>query len=471
MARVLVVYHRAPRGQWRSTYGSHLYSFRRFSDHDVFYLNTARPSVPNYLKNLNPDLVIFHYTFLAVRQVPVLFDQQVARIDFMKSWTCRKAIVPHDEQAHADYLCSLSKDFGVTHVFTPASEPEWRQIYPVLDHDKVTFRTVLTGYVDDETVRATAKKAKRHHGRPVDVGYRSWDTYPFYGRHGLLKGDIGRAFKERAPEYGLVPDISSDYKDAFLGDSWFDFLLKCKYTIGVEGGSSVFDWDGTIAERTRKYVNTHDDPSFEEVEAAVFPGVDGKFGYRLLGPRHLEAVMTRTCQVLVEGHYGGTLEPGTHYIELKRDFSNLDEVLATMKEDSARAEMVERAYQDVIASGRWTYRAFAELVFGEALAGISPSNQAARVPNQSAWLLWNRIGGDRVWAALQPLHPRFWREYGRDALVLGIGEERIWRLFIHAHNVRRRVQGKPLLSLEYTPTDAEMSRRAAKSKRAGSAGS
>ncbi len=465
MARVLIVYHRAPRGQWRSTYNSHLYGFRRFSDHDVFYLNTARPTVPKYLRTLDPDLVIFHYTFLAVRQVPEQFEQQVERIAFIRDLRCRKAIVPHDEQAHADLLCRLSRDFGVTHVFTPASTPEWPQIYRELDLDAVRFRTVLTGYVDEATVRTTAERARRHGGRPIDVGYRSWDTYPFYGRHGLLKGEIGRAFRERAPEYGLVTDISSDYKDALLGDSWFDFLLKCKYTIGVEGGSGVFDWDGTIAQRVRDYMRAHEGATFEEVEAACFPGMDGQFGYRLLGPRHFEAVMTRTCQVLIEGHYGGALEPGKHYIELKRDFSNLDDVLAAMKEDRLRAEIVERAYQDVIASGKWTYRAFADLVFGEALSGLDTMQLSRPIPNEHVLFLWNRLGGDRAWAALQVLHPRAVRGYIRDAVVLTVGEERIWRTLIRVHNLARRVTRRPPLSLEYVPTEAEVERRRRRTER------
>ena len=55
----------------------------------------------------------------------------------------------------------------------------------------------------------------------------------------MLKGEIGRQVAARVSDFGLVADISSDYRDAFLGDSWFDFLLRCKYMLGVEGGSSL----------------------------------------------------------------------------------------------------------------------------------------------------------------------------------------------------------------------------------------
>ncbi len=445
MARVLVVYHRAPRGQWRSTYGSHLYSFSRFSDHECLFLNTARPTVPKYISALEFDLVIFHYTFLAWRVDPAEFERHVRLIDFIRGLPCRKAIVPHDEQVHADLLNRVVNDFGVTHIFTPASAAQWSQIYRDVDRDAIRFTTVLTGYVDENTLRLTAKRAARNHGRSIDVGYRAWDAWPYYGRHGLLKGEVGRVFKRRAPEYGLTPDISGEARDALLGSAWFDFLLRCKYTVGVEGGSSIFDWDGSIAEQTRAYLHEHAGAAFEQVEAACFPGRDGGFDYFLLGPRHLEAVMTRTCQVLIEGHYGGVLEPGVHYIELKKDFGNLDEVLALMAADTVRADMVEKAYQDVVVSGRWSYRALADLVYSEMLDGAGPVR--TRAPHSLLLMARNRVG-DRLWEI-----PRSARLAGRDAALRLLGKERTWRLLVGLRNTVRRLTGRPPLEVGATASD------------------
>ncbi len=467
-----MIYHRDPEGRhWRPTYTSHLSSFRRFSDHQCFYLNTAVPKVPGYLLDLDFDLVIFHYAFLAVRQVPDIFATEMERIAFVSKLNCPKAIVPHDEQAHADLLNEVVNRFGVTHIFTPASEPQWPQIYRDVDFERVVFHNVLTGYVDEATVRLTARRAKRHEGRSIDVGYRSWDTWPFYGRHGLLKGEVGAAFKQRAPEYGLVADISSDRRDALLGECWFDFLLDCKYTIGVEGGSSVFDWDGIVAQRTREYLESHENAPFEEVENACFRGLDGEFQYFLLGPRHFEAVMTKTCQVLIEGRYGGALLPGVHYIELKRDFSNLDEVLGLMKRDHLRGEMVERAYRDIVASGDWSYRALADLVFSSMLASENSDLLARPSAGSRLLLVWNRVGTSHAWERLQHALARVFRRrelhlrspyvVARDAVVLTVGEERLWRFMVWARNLLRRLQGKPRLEVgEYVPTDAEVKRRA-----------
>lgn len=437
MARVLVVYHRAPRGQWRSTYGSHLYSLSRFSEHECFFLNTARPAVPKYLRSLEFDLVVFHYTFLAWRVDPVEFERHVRLIGFVAGLQCPKAIVPHDEQVHADLLNRIVNDFNVTHIFTPASQPQWPQIYRDVDLDSVQLTTVLTGYVDEATVALTARRAKRHRKRSVDVGYRAWDSWPFYGRHGLLKGEIGRVFSRAAPEFGLVADISGEPRDALMGNAWFDFLGSCKYTIGVEGGSSILDWDGSIAAKTRAYLRGHPGVAFDQVEAACFPGADGGFDYFLLGPRHLEAVMTRTCQVLIEGHYGGALKPGVHYIELKRDFSNLDDVLQLMVTDELRARMVERAYEDVVLSGDWSYRSYADTVFSIALGSTGAAEPDAKAFRARVLWVRNRVG-DRLWEI-----PRSLRLGGRDVLLRLLGPERTWRFLVWVRNAARGILGRP----------------------------
>lgn len=425
----------------RSTVKSHLYSLERFSNHQFLYLNSLRPNVPRYIQDFNPDVVIFHYTFMSQRSVPSDFEEQRRRLDYLKQSPARKVVIAQDEQTRSDLLSDFVNDFGVQVVLTPAPASEYSKIYRGVDFEKVTFKTVLTGYVDESAVRKTARLAKRHHGRPIDIGYRSWDPWPFYGRHGRLKGEVGHVFAARAPEYGLKCDISNDYRDAIVGDAWFDFLLNCKYTIGVEGGTSIIDRDGSIATRTFEYMRAHPDASFEQIEAACFPGLDGEFAYYAVSPRHFEAVMTRTCQILIEGEYGGALEAGKHYIPLKRDFSNLDDVLATMKRDDVRQRLVEQAYQDVIASERWTYGAFTSVALDAALSGLDASASKRR-PYPWFWTAWNPIDNE-LWSRKPTLPSLKWLLMRTAWLVLG--EERVWRLLVGRHNLVRRMKGLPLI--------------------------
>ena len=65
---------------------------------------------------------------------------------------------------------------------------------------------------------------------------------------------------------------------------------------------------------------------------------------------------------MVEGRYSSVLEPGKHFIALKKDFSNVDEVLSKLHDDAFLEALTERAYADIIGSERYTYRAFVRLV-------------------------------------------------------------------------------------------------------------
>ena len=56
--------------------------------------------------------------------------------------------------------------------------------------------------------------------------------------------------------------------------------------------------------------------------------------------------------------------PGDHYIELRTDLSNLEQVLETMASDRERRRITEAAYRDVVASGTYGYQRFVAEVEG-----------------------------------------------------------------------------------------------------------
>jgi hypothetical protein len=157
-------------------------------------------------------------------------------------------------------------------------------------------------------------------------------------------------------------DITTRPEDTLLGDDWYRFLLGCRYTVGVEGGAGILDRDGSIRDRTTAFVAANPSASFDEIESACFPGLDGTLRLFAVSPRHLEACATRTGQLLVEGAYNGVLRPGDHYLPVARDLSNLDETLRVLDREDQRAAMVERARRDVVDSGRYTYRQFVDEV-------------------------------------------------------------------------------------------------------------
>jgi len=323
------------------------------------------------MKKLHWDLIIFHTFFLSSRWARELFIKNTQKIRCLKNSDAVKVVLPQDEFLNMDLVCDFINEFDVDRVFSVAPESEWPLIYRTVDSQKVKFHRVLTGYLDDVAVKKVKRLAGDTPERSIDIGYRTHRIAFWLGRHGLKKETIADVFQSKAPEKGLVVDISNRIEDTIPGDDWYRFLLRCKYQIGIEGGASVLDWDGTYRKKTEEYLTQHPNATLEEVERACFPGVDGSLRLFALSPRHLEACLTKTCQILVEGDYNGVLIPGKHYIPLKSDFSNIDAVLEIISNDEVREEMTERAWQDIVESGKFTYRTFVDSVINTSLAHVA----------------------------------------------------------------------------------------------------
>jgi hypothetical protein len=348
---VLIAY--AQLQPWRGTVRDHLYSFRRYGTRPYEYVNLAVPGLARAYARRRYDAVLWHNTVLAwLRWAPE--DQQrglLRRARALRAATDCHMALPQDEFIHSGRVNAFLRELGVRHVFSVAPESEWPALYEGVD-----VSPALTGYLDEATVARIDRIVAEGRPRTIDVGYRTVPAKPYLGRHAMLKAGLADAVAERAPSRGLRVDLSTRAEDTFYGDDWYRFLATCRYTVGVEGGASILDRDGSV----QACVDAQPPGlTFDELEAKCFPGRDGELALFAISPRHLEACATRTVQILVEGSYSGVLQPGVHYLELKRDLSNLDAVLETVAADDSR-EIAERAYADIVASGRFTYRRLVE---------------------------------------------------------------------------------------------------------------
>jgi len=110
--------------------------------------------------------------------------------------------------------------------------------------------------------------------------------------------------------------------------------------------------------------------------------------------------------VLFEGEYSGVLEPNRHFVPLKKDFSNFEEVVAKIKDEGLRREIAATAYREVVASGKYSYRSFVER-FDEVVeeewtrrvaqeaSGVRP--EPRRRPPTSAALRFLWLIGETAW--------------------------------------------------------------------------
>lgn len=357
---------------WRKAVEDHLYSFERYGNARYFYANFAVPGVANACLPLRFDSIIWHTTFLAWLRWPPETQRAglLKRARRFKGRARRQVALPQDEFLGTSQVAAFIEEFGIDHVFSVAPASEWRKIYDGVDRDRVGLSRVLTGYLDPETQARIDAILAEHPERKTDIGYRVGPPKPYLGRHAMLKTEIADVVREEAERRGLAVDISTRTEDTLYGDDWYRFLASCRYTLGVEGGASVLDRDGSIMERVTRYTEAHPGAGFEEIERECFPGQDGELALNAISPRHLEACATRTAQILVEGEYNDVLEKERHYLPLRPDFSNLGDVLDAVAGDRGRAvRIADAAHADVVAAGRWTYRRLVEEVEAELPAG------------------------------------------------------------------------------------------------------
>ena len=373
----------------RASQRDHLLAFKRYATNDrCFYLNLAFGRYPNYLNNVVFDLIIFDWLFVGGRVERNQFKKTLRRIEGLRSIQSIKICMPQDEFTSMDMLCNFVNEFGISHIFTVAPESEWPKIYKMVDSGKVHFISVLTGYLDEEVVSNWSSKSRFDAVRPLDIGYRTVST-AIWGRFNLLKATIAEVFLKEAEGRSLNIDIKVGAEYFKMGDEWLQFLSSSRFTLGIEGGSRLLDWDGSILAAVTDYLKEKPDATFNDLAVACVPVErEGEINVVAISPRHLEACLTRTVQILVEGEYNGILKPHVHYIPLKADFSNLEEVFERMKDESGRRQMAEAAYQDIVASGKYTYRSMVEKILSETIG--SHRSITYRTVTDSLWMFVNR---------------------------------------------------------------------------------
>ncbi|MBS0274831.1 MAG: hypothetical protein JSR55_10615 [Proteobacteria bacterium] len=349
--------------------------FRQHGDANWFYLNLAHKRAPRYVSEVDFDLVIFQTTFTQrLSRSEGYFAQMTRRAQALANLDAPKVALVQDEFWNAEKVERFINTFGIGTVFSVAPPSEWPKIYPGLDPQKVRFHRVLTGYLDEPTLEKLAK-AGEGNPRAVDIVYRAAGRpTPAWGRFGYIKQILVDAVKDLAPEFGLKLDVSTDARDALYGDAWIEFLAGARYTLGAPSGASLLDRDGQITARVDAYRSSHSDATFEEIERHCFSGMDGNLHLSAIGPRHIEACATRTCQILVEGDYNGLLLPDVHYLAVKSDLSNLRQVLSQLDNEQRRETIVERAYNDVVRPLQITYRNFVSEVMCVGLDGAKQAN-------------------------------------------------------------------------------------------------
>lgn len=328
----------------------HIDAFRRFSRHQVRTFNPKAMSRSLALDLNEFDVVVIHYSV-------VLSDPHFVAPHFrdkIRRFPGLKVQFIQDDYRWVDQATAAARDVGIKVLFTIAPEPAAGQLY---DERLPGVRRVqtLTGYVPGNLIGRPLKPLAE---RQVDVGYRARDLPFWYGALSREKAWIGKRFLELGPAYGLRCDIGLSEHDRVYGNQWVEFVSSSRATLGSESGASIADFDGSAERAVRAYLRTHPGARYEEVHDAVLRPYEGNVIVHVISPRVFEAASLGTALVMFPGQYSGAVKGGDHYIVLEKDFSNMDEVVEQLRDDSAIVAMTKRAYNDLIKSGRWSYATF-----------------------------------------------------------------------------------------------------------------
>lgn len=351
---VLLLHHHFPVAS-APTIAEHVDAFARHSRAPVFTVNTEL-GFPRALDRWRFKAIVLHYSLfggeyyhLSGRYRRYLGRQRAAGaylVAFMQ-----------DEYRHCRMRCSFLRDAGVQAVYS-LLQPEYHDLVYGQPCGVTDVRTTLPGYVGEHVLDAAARLAIPDADRTIDIGYRARRLPFFMGRGAQEKHEIAERFLERAGGLGLHLDLDTRESSRLYGDAWYGFVAQCRGMLGVEAGTSVFDLDDSARTRTEALLAREPNLTFDEVAQRGLADYEDRIFYRTISPRHFEAAAFRVTQILFRGHYSGVMEPDIHYLALEKDFSNLQSVMERFADPSVRARITGRAYDDLIASGRWSYRSF-----------------------------------------------------------------------------------------------------------------
>lgn len=331
----------------------HIESFGRHSRYPIFMMNTDC-GYPRILSKLNFDVVILHYSLFAGSH----YHLSRRHLRYLsESRSSYKIAFFQDEYRFCRKRFGFLNELDIDAVYTLLGPEHHHLVYG--SHTSVReVQTTLTGYVSDELIARAQQLFVPDEDRTVDVGYRTRRLPYWMGRGSQEKHEIAEGFCKMAAMYPLVLDIDTTESSRIYGDAWYRFVANCRGLLGVETGTSVFDLDDSARERTEALLAGEPDVSFEDVERRVLHEYEGRIPYRTVGPRHFEAAAFRVCQILYKGRYNDVLEADVHYLALEKDWSNFDNVMRRFSDVGERKRVTDRAYEDLIVSGRWSYSRF-----------------------------------------------------------------------------------------------------------------
>lgn len=327
----------------------HLSAFANFSKHKFAYFHGVGRATK--IKWDQFDVLIIHYSLrVAFDAIPDPLSDQIEKFKGLK------VLFVQDEYDFTENTRKAIKKLGTDIVYTCVPAQHIELIYPKERLQNVKFITNLTGYAP--LIQKGRSEIVPIKNRKIIVGYRGRILPYWYGHLGQEKEIIARSIKNYCEQKNILSDIEWDDSKRIYGDEWPKFLASIKCTLGTESGSNLFDDDGSIRAKFQEFLAANPDSCYSAARYAVLRDVKEVEIMNQISPRIFEAIACGTALVLFEGNYSGILQPGRHYLSLKKDFSNIDEIFSIISDDEKLQEIVDRTFDEILVGNQYSYKSF-----------------------------------------------------------------------------------------------------------------
>lgn len=370
---ILLLSNRPTANTQAETVTEYLDSFSKYSEHNIYEISMLH-HFPEHIDLNRFDAVITHYS-LSIG--PMLYHYLGSNlVDQLKRFKGLKAAFLQDEYREIKTYWKHINELGINVLFSCVPTAEVSKVYPQTEVPNLQVVNVLTGYVPEALLQENVMPIYQ---RSIDVGYRTRKMWYWLGALAHEKWFISEEFERLVAvnNLDLKLDLSNREGDRLYGKAWTKFVASCKTVLGVESGASIIDFDGLLERRVDQYTSKNPGASFEEVSELFLRPYEGSLRLHQISPRCFEAAALRTPMVLFEGSYSGILYPERHYIPLRKDFSNFNEVVKRIKDSDYLQDLAERTYQEIALNPLWSYRSFVNIVDESMKQGVRRHNTMA----------------------------------------------------------------------------------------------
>ena len=327
-----------------------LFSWKQYSAHEYYYVYNCHDLTAETSFSAYDAIIVFWDVYIIGKSILPIVADHIAQADALK------ILFLQDEYRDVQHYQAMAARLGINVICTCVAEADHARFYPQSSIPTLqACYSVLTGYVPSYLETAPPDLTTP---RPIEIGYRARDLPYELGDLGQEKTIIATRFQQISAQYGLASNISTLESARIYGADWVTFLRSSRLTLGTGSGASVIDFTGEIGRQVRAYRTRHPNATYAEVKQKFFADLDGKLVIDTISPRFFETTGCGNTLVLHEGPYAGILIPDRHYICVKKDYSNIDEVMAKIADHAYCRQLAQQAYDDLIASKQWNYETF-----------------------------------------------------------------------------------------------------------------